>query len=248
MGSAKQGKIKQNQNTKQTAFISRQSSVRSPLLWLAGVLVLTYIAFFPSIKNGFTNWDDNVYVAENSLITKLSGDHVKQIFNTANSVSNNYHPLAILSLALDYKISGYNPKTYHITNLLFHLLNTALVFWFIFLLSGKKVHAATITALFFGIHPMHVESVAWISERKDVLYVFFFMAGLIAYYKYISISGKNKVFLYVFVLLLFLLSVLSKAMAVVFPMVLLLIDYYKGRKFDKYSSFDDAFTDSIKII
>jgi len=235
MSATKQGKSKPNQRvTKKIVPATAQGTNKAILLWLASILLLTYIAFSPSLKNGFTNWDDNVYVGENSLIKNLSGDNIKKMFNTENAVSNNYHPITILSLAIDYKISGYSAKTFHFTNLLFHLLNTALVFWFIFLLSGNKIIVALIVALFFGIHPMHVESVAWISERKDVLYTFFFMAALIAYYKYIHYQGKKKVLLYAFILLLFLLSVLSKAMAVVLPMVFLLIDYYKGRKFDKY--------------
>lgn len=244
MSNIKQGKSKPNQNlTKKVVPATKQGTntpqvrLRSPqvLLWLAGIILLTSIAFSPSLKNGFTNWDDNVYIGENALIKSLSGDNIKKMFNTENYVSNNYHPITILSLAVDYKISGYHPKTYHLTNLLFHLLNTALVFWFIFLLSGKKIEVAAIVALFFGIHPMHVESVAWISERKDVMYTFFFMAALIAYYKYIHTVEKNKFLLYGFILILFLLSILSKAMAVVLPLLLLLIDYYTGRKFNKYT-------------
>lgn len=238
MSSKKQGQLKQTKTGIKSAALpltSQGTDKTKILFWLAGILLLTYIAFYPSLKNGFTNWDDNVYIGENTLIKNLSGNNIKKLFDTENAVSNNYHPITILSLAIDYKLSGYNPKTYHITNLLFHLLNTALVFWFIYLLSGNKIVVASIVALFFGIHPMHVESVAWISERKDVLYTFFFMAALIAYFKYIHYTGKIKILLYAVILLLFLLSILSKAMAVVLPLVLLLIDYYKGRKFDKYS-------------
>lgn len=196
MSSVNQGKSKQEKKASKSAVPdTKQITNKILLFWLAGILLLTYIAFYPSLKNGFTNWDDNVYIGENALIKSLSGDNIKKMFNTENAVSNNYHPVTILSLAIDYKLSGYDPKTYHVTNLLFHLLNTALVFWFIFLLSGNKIVVASIVALFFGIHPMHVESVAWISERKDVLYTFFFMAALICYYKYIHYTGKTKIFL-----------------------------------------------------
>lgn len=232
MSSKKQEKS--NPSTKKSVQQTKQGSDNNILLWLAGILLLTAIAFSPSLKNGFTNWDDNVYIGENDLIKSVKGDNIKKMFDTENHVSLNYHPITILSLAIDYKLSGYHAKTYHITNLLFHLLNTALVFWFIFLLSNKKLMVAAIVALFFGIHPMHVESVAWISERKDVLYTFFFMGALVAYYKYLDAEGRNKIGLYVLILILFLLSILSKAMAVVLPVVLLLVDYYKGRKFDKY--------------
>ncbi len=233
MSRKKQEKSNQD-SAKKVIQATTQGANKATLLWLSGVMLLTYIAFSPSLKNGFTNWDDNVYIGENTLIKSLSGDNIKKMFNPDNHVSLNYHPITILSLAIDYKLSGYQPKTYHITNLIFHLFNTALVFWFIFLLSDKKVIVAVIVALFFGIHPMHVESVAWISERKDVLYVFFFMAALVAYYKFIEYEGKNKILLYVLILFLFLLSLLSKAMAVVLPIIFLLIDFYKGRKFDKY--------------
>ena len=236
MSSKNPSKSKQEKKGSQSpVHVAKQVTSKIILFWLAGIILLTYIAFSPALKNGFTNWDDNIYIGENALIKNLSGANIKKMFNTETAVSNNYHPITILSLAIDYKLAGYNPKTYHVTSLLFHLLNTALVFWFIFLLSGHKVIVAAIVAIFFGIHPMHVESVAWISERKDVLYTFFFIAALICYYKYIHYTGKAKILMYVFILLLFLLSILSKAMAVVLPMVLLLIDYYKDRKFNKYT-------------
>jgi protein O-mannosyl-transferase len=233
MNTTKQGKVKPVQANTHNTPVSQINKSPLPLLWLAGILLITYIAYFPSLKNGFTNWDDNVYIGENTMIKKLSGANIKKMFDTENHVSLNYHPITIFSLALDYKLSsGYNAKRFHTTNLIFHLLNTALVFWFIFLLSDKKLMVASIVALFFGIHPMHVESVAWISERKDVLYVFFFMSALIVYLKYLN-AEKNKILLYLLILVLFLFSLLSKAMAVVLPLIFLLIDYYKERKFDK---------------
>src|ERR1019366_1644459 len=126
MSSKKQSKAKQSSDTaKKFVPIAKQTIHKTTLLWLAGILLLTYIAFFPSLKNGFTNWDDNVYIGENTLITSLSGDNIKKMFNTDNHVSLNYHPITILSLAIDYKLLACNPKTFHITNLLFHLFNTA---------------------------------------------------------------------------------------------------------------------------
>ena len=226
--------IKDKKTPTKVALTTKQNNNKTIFIWLLGIIILTYIAFSPSLKNGFTNWDDNVYIGENMLIKDFSAENIKKIFNPDFAVSNNYHPITILSLALDYKLSGYKAKTFHITNLLFHLLNTILVFWFIFLLSDKKIVVAAIVAIFFGIHPMHVESVAWISERKDLLYTFFFMAALISYYKYISAQGKRKTTLYIITLLFFLFSILSKAMAVVLPVVLLLLDYYKTRKISKY--------------
>ena len=195
------------------------------MLLLLGILLLTFIVFWPSLQNGFTNWDDTYYVTQNTLIKSLSFEHLKDIFTT--SERSLYHPFTMLSFALNYQIAELNPFTYHFTNLLFHLINTFLVFYFIYLISEKQIGTALITAVLFGIHPMHVESVAWVSERKDVLFTCFFLAAASTYWHYIS-SGKSKT--YVFALLLFLASLLSKATAVTLPLVLLLLDYYKGRK------------------
>jgi len=196
-------------------------------LWLAAILVLTFIVFYPALQAEFTNWDDNVYLNENKLITGLSFDHIKKIFSIDNPVSLNYHPITILSLAIDYHFSKLAPFRYHLVNLVLHLLNTALVFFFAYKLSKKNLFVAIFVSLFFGIHPMHVESVAWVAERKDVLYAFFFLSALITYLLY---RETKKVIYIVFTFFLFLLSVLSKAMAVVLPLVLLLVDYYRGRK------------------
>src|SRR5260221_10960730 len=132
----------------------------------------------------------------------------------------------MLSLAIEYHFWGLNEAGYHIINVLLHLLNIILVFYTIFLLSNKT-GVALIVALLFGIPPMHVESVAWASELKDLLYTFFFLASYILYLKYIK-SNKNKFLFYA--LLLFMFSLLSKAMAVSLPLLLLLTDYFKGRK------------------
>jgi len=186
---------------------------------IAIIVLVTYIAFSPSLHNKFTNWDDTVYVLENPLVVSNKVE-VKEIFKTPVSV--NYHPITMLSLAWNYQNGKLDAKGYHMENVIFHLLNTCLVFFFILMLTKRNLLMAGIVALFFGIHPMHVESVSWISERKDVLYVFFFLAGLIAYLRY-SESKKTK--WYILTMLFFVLSCLSKGMAVVFPVVLLLLDY-----------------------
>jgi protein O-mannosyl-transferase len=194
------------------------------LAWIcvAVITLITYFVFSPSLDNGFTNWDDNFYVQGNPLVVGNSINLEKILLTPVNL---NYHPLTMLSLALNYQSGKLDPSGYHLENLIFHLLNTILVFLFIFLLTRRNLLMAAIVSLFFGIHPMHVESVAWISERKDVLYVFFFVAGLITYLRY---SESKKISWYIFTLLLFILSCLSKGMAVVFPVILLLIDYLKG--------------------
>jgi len=129
---------------------------------------------------------------------------------------------------MEYDYAKLNPKVYHTTNIILHLINVLLVFLFIRMLSRKNP-IAFITALLFAIHPMHVESVAWVAERKDLLYVLFELCALIAYLHYIGDTKKRKVF-YLFSILLFVASVLSKAMAVSMAVILPIIDYYYGRK------------------
>jgi protein O-mannosyl-transferase len=184
------------------------------------------------VHNDFiSTWDDGVYVVQNQLLHDLSWQGIINIFTYGDEfqkIINNYHPLTTLSLALNYQLSGLSPAAYQTTNMVLHGLNAVLAFLFIYLLSRRKLWPAIISGLLFAIHPMHVESVAWISERKDVLYTFFFLAGLISYLKYLE---DEKVWKLGIAALLFLFSCLSKAMAVPFPLILLLVDYFQRRKF-----------------
>jgi len=190
------------------------------------ILVITGIIYLPSINNEFTNFDDKVLVVENTKITELSWKNVLNIFTSLQE--NLYHPLVFLSYSIEYKYFKLNPKIYHITNLGLHLFNCILVYWMLLLISKNKF-VTFLTSLLFGIHPLHVESVAWISERKDVLYSFFFLASIISYIYYTT--KKQKIF-YTISLLLFILSLLSKPMAVTLPFVLLLYDYFIEKKFN----------------
>lgn len=214
------------QNT--TVNFSGDKAKRSFFAYIIPIVLISFFCYAPALKNKFTNWDDPIYVTENNLIKNLSIDSIKKIFHPQTHVVSNYHPLTILSLAVNYHFSKLNPRAYILTNILFHLANIVLVFYFVYLLFERKIWLASIVALLFGIHPMHVESVAWISERKDVLYSFFFISSLIFYLKYLE---QKKLVFILGSFILFTLSCLSKAMAVVFPIVLLVIDYYKSRKF-----------------
>jgi tetratricopeptide (TPR) repeat protein len=195
----------------------------SLLPWILPVLLVTAFCLSPMLKNGFTNWDDEYYVIQNAL---LRGPDWAGIFS--KPVVSNYHPVTVASLAFNYSMTRLDPSSYLITNLLLHLINTALVFYFIWLISGKKLLVAAFSAIVFGIHPMHVESVAWVSERKDVLYTLFFLLSLIKYWRFLT-DGKNKNLIYCF--LFFGLSILSKPAAIILPFVLVLLDYWYGRKF-----------------
>ncbi len=192
------------------------------LLWLAGILVVTFLVYVPSLGNDFTNWDDQFYVTENPL---LAHSGFGALLTTP--LAGNYHPLTMWSLALNYRLSGLHPGSYHWLNLLLHLANTALVFLLVLLLSEGRLWVSVATSLFFGIHPMHVESVAWIAERKDVLYALFYLVGLIAYVRYID---RRRALGLGLSWVAMLLSAAAKPAAVVFPFTLLAIDWFRRRK------------------
>src|SRR5690348_12016076 len=144
--------------------------------WLCCILVLTFIVFIPALNNALTNWDDPHYLNDNPLIRKLSAENIKRIFTEV--FFGNYQPLHIFSYAIEYHFYKLNPAGYHTTSVVMHLIVTALVYRFIFLLSNNSL-IALLSALLFGIHPLHVESVAWAAERKDLLYGMFFVGALI---------------------------------------------------------------------
>ncbi len=189
------------------------------------LLVVTFITFSPCLKNGYCNWDDYHLITANHAIKELSWKNIKEIFSSG--YVGTYIPLTILSFAIEYKFFKLNPLISHLINLIFHLLNMILVFWLIHLLS-KNLTLSFIVALLFGIHPLRVESVAWATERKDMLYSFFFLSGLILYIYFQNCPHKKY---YLFSILLFFLSILSKPMAATFPLMLILLDYYKEKQF-----------------
>jgi protein O-mannosyl-transferase len=218
------------------------------IFFVFGLIVfITFCVFLPAIKSSFTNWDDNAYVFQNTFLSQPFGNAVIYFFGPHYFVGN-YTPVTMTAYALVYQVAELQPEAYHLLNVLLHLLNVALVFWLIYLLSDRKTSVAAFVSLFFGIHPMHVESVAWVAELKDVLYSSFFLAGLICYFRYIQMeygcfatkagglpltgTHKNTKKIYMLTLSCYLLSVLSKPAAVVFPLVLLLLDFYGRRKFN----------------
>ncbi len=194
---------------------------RGSILWLGAILLLTFVAYLPSLSNGFINWDDNWYVTENPMMTSPT---LHGILTT--NVGGNYHPLTMASLVLNYKISGMDAGSYHWLNLLLHLANTAMVFFFVRMLTGGRLWTSVATALFFGIHPMHVESVAWITERKDVLFAFFYLIALLAYVRYLDAKGWGWL---LGAWAAFVLSCASKPAAVVLPLTLLAVDSFRRR-------------------
>lgn len=202
--------------------ITKQSSTL--LINFLLLACITLAVFYPAIHHQFVNFDDNRYITENPHIRNLSADHIKSIFLTSNLGQYQYHPLTILSFALEYQIAGLNPLIYHLDNLILHLLNTLLVYFFIYQMCSKH-QVAFLTALLFGIHPMHVESVVWATERKDVLYTFFYMISLNFYIRYVKFDQRKIKYL-IMTFLSFTLSLLSKPSAFTLPFVLILLDMY----------------------
>ena len=207
-------------------FIFRNSSqyiqpLFIKILSILSIVLLTAIAFYPALDNQFVSWDDQFYVSSNPLVLNPSVESFKALMTKV--VSLNYHPLTMWTLWGNAKISGVESATpFILTNIILHLFNSILVFILALHLSRSKYLVALTTALFFAVHPMHVESVVWVSERKDVLYAFFFLLSLISYFHYINQEKKRRWF--VASLLFFVMACLSKAMAVSLVPCLFLID------------------------
>jgi protein O-mannosyl-transferase len=187
---------------------------------LGAALAITFASYTGAFDNAFVDWDDPDYVEQNPLVQQKN---YGALWRTV--ISNNWHPLTMFSLAANASVP-LSPKPFLVTNVIVHVLNTGLVFWLALLLSGHRLLVAFFVSALFGIHPMHVESVAWISERKDVLYTLFFLGGSIAYWRYLE---KRAWPWLASTFALFVLSCLSKGMAVVFPLVMILLDSWKGR-------------------
>ncbi len=212
--------------------LARQDPSVSSKAWhliaaMALIAVATLVPFLGSLDNEFVSWDDAIYVTDNRLIQNLSWKSVAKIFSSPRKKT--YVPLSTLSLAIDYRIWRLDPFGYHLTNLLLHLINTLLVFCLVWRLAHRLL-PALIAALLFGVHPMHVESVAWISERKDVLSALFFLTALLSYLRYRS---TQRSLFYLLSLASFVLALLSKQMAITLPIVLLLCDLLEGRSWTK---------------
>jgi len=202
------------------------------LIYILIIVAGVWIAYFSCLDNEFVNWDDTHYVIENPLIQDLTWTTVQRVFTT--SIFNTYSPLQMLSYAVERHFFGLNPFVYHFNNLVLHLIVTLLVFYFIYL-CGLSQRAAFFGAVIFGIHPMHVESVAWVTERKDVLYGMFYLGAVCLHMRYRS---HPKIGTFVLAMLCGLLAILTKAMALSLPLILLLCDWIKERKITKKFLFE----------
>ena len=185
------------------------------------LLLLVFLAYYPILNSDFTNYDDSSYVTSNNHVKSgLSTQSIKWAFSTFYSY--NWHPLTWISHMLDVELFGLDPMWHHLNNLLLHIVNTLLLFALFEKLTGATWKSLCLAGL-FALHPLHVESVAWVAERKDVLSTFFLFLAMLTYLEYTRIP---KGVTYGLCTLLFILGLMAKPMLVTFPFVLLLMDYW----------------------
>jgi tetratricopeptide (TPR) repeat protein len=182
---------------------------------------LTLAALAPVLHNDFISYDDEQYVTRNYHVRPgLTAGGVRWALTT--DYAANWHPLTWISHMLDVQLFGKNAHGHHLTSLLFHLASTVMLFLVLTTMTGATGRSAFVAAL-FGVHPLHVESVAWIAERKDVLSTFFFMLTLGAYVRYVAAPSTRR---YALVMLAFAAGLMAKPMLVTLPFVLILLDYW----------------------
>ncbi len=188
--------------------------------------LLLFFIYGASLSNEFVDWDDGLLIVENPIVHELSPATVKEAFTSYDPEL--YIPLTLVSYQLNHALVGLEPFLYHFENLLLHILNAALLAWFVLLLTGRRWIAAVATLL-FAVHPLHTETVAWASSRKDVLSACFFLFTLNAYLVFRQ-TGKWKWYRYSVGSLL--LGLLSKVSAITAPLIIILLDWREGRRID----------------
>jgi hypothetical protein len=204
-------------------------SSRSRPLPIAGIcaalIIATLAAFWGLRANGFIMLDDEKYVTNNTQVQKgLNGESIAWAFTTFEAA--NWHPLTWLSHMLDVQLFGMDAGKHHLTSLLLHALNAVLLFLLLLRMTGALWRSAFVAAL-FALHPLHVESVAWVAERKDVLSTLFWLLTLFAWLAYVK---SKKTSPYVLVLALYALGLMAKPMLVTLPFTLLLLDFWPLRR------------------
>jgi Flp pilus assembly protein TadD len=239
---------------------------------LAGLIaLLTFVVYLPSLQNDFVEWDDNIFIYLNPFIQSLDKDFFKWAFFDIY-YAYDWTPLTWVSHAVDYAIWGLNPAGHHLTSIIIHAVNTFLLVLLVIRLIGASrdtrdseqssfytdnniLIAASVTGLLFGIHPLHVESVAWVAERKDVLCALFFLLTLLMYTKYGSTEPATRSLVsrfvckwYLLSIGFFLLSLMSKPMAVSLPVVLLILDWYPLQRIRTLRSFRSALFEKTPFI
>ena len=199
-------------------------------IWICILLVIaTFIAYMQVLKYGFiTSFDDTKYLTSNwNIKAGLTKESIVWAFST--SYASNWHPVTWLSHMLDYELYGMEPFGHHLTSLIFHITNTLLLFGVLLKMTGALWRSGLVAVL-FALHPLNVESVAWVSERKNVLSTFFLLLTLWAYVKYVDKKNAGN---YLLVILFLALGLMSKPMLVTLPFVLLLLDFWPLKRFSE---------------
>ncbi len=191
---------------------------------LAGIILLTFLVYFPSLNNGFTNWDDLDQVVENPHVHTLTLGNTSLIFTSF--YVGMYQPLTSQFYGLIYSVFGESATAFHVFSLLLHLINVLLVFYLVRIFCRRNA-PALITAALFALNPLQVESISWISATSNLLYALFYFSAIITYIKYVRQAKRLYLF---YTLLLFTLSLLSKPTAITFPVLIFFIDIYFRRK------------------
>jgi len=223
----------------------RQSEITSRLIPLI-IFFIVVLVFRSAVQNGFVDWDDNSFVSKNLFIRSFSAENILEMFT--NFSTGNWHPVTWISHALDYKLFGLNPAGHHLTGIIFHGFNAVWVY-FIFLRlgsmgeprwqGGRALHfGALCAALFYACHPLRVESVAWASERKDLLSAFFMFPAVLTYLSYtIAKDSRRRKRWYTCTIIFFALALMSKPMVVTFPVILLILDFFPLKRLTDLKSF-----------
>ena len=220
------------------SFFSNKNNFVVAAVLLVGCFA--FLIYLPTLDHGFVNWDDPEYILKNKNIQSLDSSSLKWMFTSFYSA--NWHPLTWFSHSIDFKIWGLNPSGHHFSNILYHGVNSSLVAILVFYLvsyspdsrpknfyhlSTERFIIIAVSGLCFALHPLHVETVAWVTERKNLLCAFFFLLSLIFYIKYTTIiHWKIKILVFSCSLLSAMFALMCKPMAVTIPAILLLLDLY----------------------
>ena len=190
------------------------------------LITVTFATFSQILNHEFVNYDDDEYVTNNGHVQSgFTRDNLVWAFTTTHA--SNWHPLTWLSHMVDCSLYGLNPRGHHLTNLLLHIANTLLLFWALRWMTGVVWQSFFVAAL-FALHPLHIESVAWVAERKDVLSTCFWMITMVTYYRYTDSPNVGR---YLMVVGVFALGLMAKPMLVTLPFVLLLLDFWPLKRF-----------------
>jgi protein O-mannosyl-transferase len=197
---------------------------------MVALIILSFLLYSPTLRHGFVHWDDDVYVVENAHVQQgLCWQSVSWALSTTEA--SNWHPLTWLSHELDYQLFGLDPLGHHATSIFWHALNTALLFYVLQSATGMSLRSL-IVAVLWSIHPLAVESVSWVAERKNVLSMLLLLLTLLVYIRYVHQPSRGR---YIGVAVLFVLALTAKPMVITLPLVLIIADFWPLNRIDEWS-------------